>query len=94
MNHLLRPLPALLVLAAPLAAQEAGKLTLEAIFHPTKKIAFLTPPSARWTWMPDSTLLETRTEKGLTHLNRLDAAGKARRSIPPRCCPKRSARPA
>lgn len=77
MNHLLRPLPALLVLAAPLAAQEAGKLTLEAIFHPTKKVAFLTPPSARWTWMPDSTLLETRTEKGLTHLNRLDAAGKA-----------------
>lgn len=77
MNRLLRPLPALLVLAAPLAAQEAGKLTLEALFHPTQKVTFLPPPSARWTWMPDGTLLETRTEKGLTHLNRLDAAGKA-----------------
>jgi dipeptidyl-peptidase-4 len=47
-----------------LAAQDAGRLTVESLYHPTRRIAYLEPPGSTFLWRPDGTLLEERSAKG------------------------------
>jgi dipeptidyl-peptidase-4 len=49
---------------ASLAAQ-GSPLTLEALFHPARKVAFVEPLPCAWSWRPDGTLLEDRSEHGV-----------------------------
>lgn len=78
----MRPLRAAMLLTLPtlLGAQApepsaTEKLTLESLYHPTQKVAFVPTPAAKWSWLPDGGLLETRfdraTRKGT--VARLDA---------------------
>ena len=58
-----------------LGAQEPYKLTLDSLFHPTKKVTFIEPASSRFSWLPDGFLREERLQKEkLTELVRLDPA--------------------
>ena len=69
-------LPALiLLLAAPLAAQakpEAGRLTLEGLYHPKQRIAYAGVPGTRLEWAPDGSLVEAKVEQGQASLWRVD----------------------
>lgn len=70
----LRPFPLMaLVLALPLGAQEA-QLTLEKLFHPTRKVAYLSQPEFRLGWLANGRLLETRKDpaSGLPRFTQLD----------------------
>lgn len=67
-----------LLLAAPALLAQEGRLTLEAVAHPTKRVAFAKPMLAPLTWLPDGSLLRMeRTGKQIT-LQREDAATGAR----------------
>ena len=79
----MRPRLLALLLAVPmLMAQPAeGRLTLEALFHPTKKVDFTGPAGPRYSWLADGSLLESRTEKGLTTHQRLDPRSGERRAF-------------
>lgn len=60
-------LPAGLVCVLPLltlAAQAPGVLTLEGLYHPIRKVAYVEAPAARFSWFPDGTLLEERLAAG------------------------------
>jgi dipeptidyl-peptidase-4 len=59
-------LPALVAL--PLAAQDAGRLSLEKIFHPKQKVNYLAPLAFQLTWLPDGRLLENRKGQ-LSHID-------------------------
>lgn len=68
---LLRAL-ALLFFAVPALLAQGGKLSLEALYHPTRKVDYL-PAPPRYAWLPGDQLLETRVEKGQATLTRVDA---------------------
>lgn len=70
---------ALLLLCAGLSAQEAAKplseaLSLESLYHPAKKVAYVEFPATRLQWLKDGDLLETRLDraKGGVSLLRVD----------------------
>ena len=68
-------LAACLACCLPLLAQDAGRLTLDSLFHPTRKVTFVEPAVSRFSWRPDGMLLEERLQKEkLTALMRLDPA--------------------
>jgi dipeptidyl-peptidase-4 len=71
----MRPTAALL-LVLPLAAQAPAPLSLERLYHPTRKVAYLEPAPMRLSWLPDGALLETRPERttGEVQLARIDPA--------------------
>jgi dipeptidyl-peptidase-4 len=56
--------------AAPLAAQDASRITLEKLFHPQQKVAYLATPVSRFSWLPDGALLESHQGQ----LSRIDPA--------------------
>ena len=58
----------LLVLPALHGASPEGRLTLEAMFHPTKKVDFAGPAGPRYSWLGDGGLLESRMEKGYSSM--------------------------
>lgn len=67
-----------LLLPALLVGQEKPaleKLTLEALYHPSRKVTYVSRPSARWRWLPNGGLLETRIDAaaGKGSLSVLDA---------------------
>lgn len=47
-------------------------LSLESLYHPTKKISFTEWPKTRFAWLPDGALLATRADEGKLKLTRLD----------------------
>jgi len=63
MNRAVRAIPLICLLAtAPLAAQTGGTLTLESLFHPTRRVAYVEPLRSALLWRPDGSLLEERRE--------------------------------
>jgi len=66
----------LLLLCAGLSAQDASKLSLESLYHPTKKVTYLEMPATRLQWLKDGDLLETRMDraKGSVALLRVNPA--------------------
>ncbi len=48
------------------------QLSLDKLYHPTKKIVFLDNPKTRFAWMPDGALLATRPEEGQLSVLRVD----------------------
>jgi dipeptidyl-peptidase-4 len=69
-----RALLACLILAPALLGQGSGRLTLEAVAHPTKKVAYAGRPATRLDWLPDGALVETRREGDQVALYRIDPA--------------------
>src|SRR5512133_3145256 len=67
-----RTLLACLILVPALLGQGSGKLTLEAVAHPTKKVAYAGRPATRLDWLPDGALVETRREGDQVALYRID----------------------
>lgn len=61
----------LLLIPALLAAQE-GRISLEGLAHPTKRIAYAGFPSTRLEWAGDGSLVQTRFEQGKPSLWRVD----------------------
>ncbi|MDE3246458.1 MAG: DPP IV N-terminal domain-containing protein, partial [Acidobacteriota bacterium] len=47
-------------------------LTLESLYHPTKKIPFVERPKTRFAWMPDGALLATKADEGKLSVTRMD----------------------
>ncbi len=56
-------------------------LTLEALFHPSRTAERMTAPATQLRWLPDGSLLETRTEKGKSTYTRVDARSGERRAF-------------
>ena len=67
-----RPLLACLILASSLVAQGPGQITLEALAHPTKRVAYAELPTTHLAWMKDGGLLQTVPEEGKVSLLRVD----------------------
>ncbi len=65
---------ALLPLCFPalLFAQGTWKLTLESLFHPSRKIQFLGAPATRLAWAPDGSLVQTERRNGKVALLRVN----------------------
>ncbi len=57
--------------AAPRPA-DGTLLSLESLYHPTKKIPFTEWPKTRFAWMPDGALLATKTGEGKLSITRMD----------------------
>ena len=61
-----------LLLPALAAAQEPAQLSLESLYHPVRKVAYVDPVRAVQHWRPDGSLVEERLERdriaGLTRL--------------------------
>ncbi len=55
-----------------LLGQGTGKLTLESLFHPSRKIQYLGSPSTRLAWAPDGSLVQTERRNGKVALLRVD----------------------
>ncbi|MBL0212185.1 MAG: S9 family peptidase [Holophagaceae bacterium] len=82
MNHRLLTLLFTTALAAqmPATAPQQGEprltgstvLSLESLYHPTKKLPFLERPKTHFDWMPDGALLATKTEEGKLSATRID----------------------
>src|SRR5450759_4249864 len=84
MNHRLLALLFTTALAAqlPTAPAQQGEpapkpvgstlLSLESLYHPTKKIPFLEIPKTKFAWLPDGSLLATRAEEGKLSVTRMD----------------------
>ena len=83
MNHRLLTLLFATALAAqiPIANPQQGPtpkpsgstlLSLESLYHPTKKIPFLEKPKTKFAWLPDGALLATRAEEGKLSVTRMD----------------------
>jgi dipeptidyl-peptidase-4 len=53
-----------LIPVVTLAAQDAGRLTVESLYHPTRRVTYLEPLGSTFLWRPDGTLLEERSAKG------------------------------
>ncbi len=47
-------------------------LSIESLYHPTKKIPFVDMPKTNYAWMPDGTLLATQAEEGKLSVTRMD----------------------
>jgi dipeptidyl-peptidase-4 len=43
-----------------LSGQDSGKLTVDSLFHPTRKVAYLAPEASRFQWRPNGSLVEER----------------------------------
>ncbi|WP_243383678.1 S9 family peptidase [Geothrix alkalitolerans] len=69
-----RALLACLILVPALSGQGSGQLTLEAVAHPTKRVAYAGRPATRLDWLPDGALVETRREGDQVALYRIDPA--------------------
>ena len=54
---------AFLLPALALAAQDSGHLSVESLFHPTRKEAYVNPPPVALHWRPDGSLLEEWLER-------------------------------
>ncbi|WP_257303472.1 S9 family peptidase [Geothrix campi] len=67
-----RTLLACLLLAPCLLGQGSGLLTLEAIAHPTRKVAYAGLPTTRLEWLPDGSLVQTRREGDQVTLDHVD----------------------
>ena len=67
-----RTLLACLILVQSLMGQEAGRLTLEAVAHPTKRVAYAGAPATRLDWLPDGALVQTRRDGDRVALDRVD----------------------
>jgi len=67
-----RLLLASLVLLPALLGQGKERLTLEAIAHPTKKVAYVGSPATRLDWLPDGALVQTKREGAQVALLRVD----------------------
>ncbi len=67
----MRRLALSLCLAPALIAQE-GSLSLDSLYHPTKKVAYTGAPMTRLQWASDGTLVEAKVEKGAVSLLRVD----------------------
>jgi dipeptidyl-peptidase-4 len=67
-----RTLLACLLLAPCLLGQGSGLLTLEAIAHPTRKVAYAGLPTTRLEWLPDGGLVQTRREGDQVTLDHVD----------------------
>ena len=76
-----RALLACLILAPVLLGQGAGRLTLEAVAHPTKRVAYAGLPPTRLAWLPDGALVETRRTGDQVALYRVDPATWERRPL-------------
>jgi len=76
-----RALLACLILASTLLGQGTGRLTLEAVAHPTRKIAYAGLPPTRLEWLPDGALVDIRREGGEVALYRVDPATWERRPL-------------
>lgn len=74
----MRTSPLCLLLAAPALFAQGGRLTLEAVAHPTKRIAFAGAPPARLDWLPDGALVQTERADGSVALLRVDPGTGAR----------------
>jgi dipeptidyl-peptidase-4 len=74
----MRTSPLCLLLAAPALLAQGGRLTLEAVAHPTKRVAFAGAPPARLDWLPDGALVQTDRTYGTVALLRVDPATSAR----------------
>ena len=70
----IRALLACLILVPSLAGQASGQLTLEAIAHPTKRVAYAGMPAMRLDWLPDGALVQTRRDGDQVALLRVDPA--------------------
>jgi len=64
--------------ASVLSAQAPSRLTLEAIAHPTKRVAYAGAPPARLDWLPDGALVQTERTNGTVAFLRVDPATGAR----------------
>ncbi|WP_243314861.1 S9 family peptidase [Geothrix paludis] len=69
-----RALLACLIFVPALLGQGSGQLTLEAVAHPTKRVAYAGRPATRLDWLPDGALVETRREGDQVALYRIDPA--------------------
>jgi dipeptidyl-peptidase-4 len=69
----IRPLLASLLILSPLLAQGSEKLTLEALAHPAKRVAYVDMPATRLAWLPDDTLLQTKRDGTRVDLLSVDA---------------------
>jgi len=69
-----RALLACLILVPSLLGQGTGRLTLESIAHPTKRVAYVGMPTTRLDWLPDRALVQTRREGDQVALLRVDPA--------------------
>jgi dipeptidyl-peptidase-4 len=54
---------AILVPALVLAAQEPAQLSVESLYHPTRKVAYVDPLPVTLRWRPDGSLLEERVDR-------------------------------
>ena len=65
-----------LVLVLPLRAQEAGRLSLESLFHPQRRVAYVEPLPAVLRWRADGSLVAEQRERDAQRgLERLAAPG-------------------
>jgi dipeptidyl-peptidase-4 len=69
-----RALLACLILAPALWSQGTGRLTLESVAHPTKRVAYAGLPPTRLDWLPDGGLVQTRREGSQVAFYRVDPA--------------------
>ncbi len=74
----MRTSPLCLLLAAPALFAQGGRLTLEAVAHPTKRVAFAGPRPAQLDWLPDGALVQTERTNGTVAFLRVDPATGAR----------------
>ncbi len=84
MNHPLLTLLFTTALAAqmPIAPSKPGEptskpmartlLSLESLYHPTKKTPFLDNPKTQFAWLPDGSLLASRSDDGKLSVTRMD----------------------
>ena len=82
----MRTSPLCLLLAAPALFAQApgpgsGRLTLEAIAHPTKRVAYAGAPPARLDWLPDGALVQTQRTGAQVSLLRVDPTTWARKPL-------------
>ncbi|HJU83513.1 MAG TPA: DPP IV N-terminal domain-containing protein, partial [Holophagaceae bacterium] len=61
-----------LIPALTLAAQSPDLLSLDSIYHPTRKVAYFSNHPTRLQWTPDGALVEAKVEKGSASLWRVD----------------------
>ena len=61
-----------LSLAACLLGQGTGRLTLEALAHPTLKQTYAGMPTTRIEWLPDGALMQSRWDGGPVTIFRVD----------------------
>ncbi len=70
----MRLTPLCLALAAPALFAQGGRLTLEAVAHPVKRVAFAGPMPSRLAWLPDGSLVQVERSGGQVALSRVDPA--------------------